>query len=194
MTSGADWLAELLQDEPESVREDLGKIAKKKAEVAGGSGSLPEPAVVVETKALELYTPPAPLSAEIVPARPSGITRAELKEIELRGIEDDILCETSAIIRDVTRFRDIDPDSEAPPPEWIAEHGADEAKKRFRLAKVGWSPKKDAPVGIEVARSVMVGIVKARATEKKGPSTLNVAFVKMTSPFPQFLEMEVEEK
>lgn len=114
----------------------------------------------------------------------------------LKDVQNEILVENLRIIEDVTHFRDIEPQqvvegvlidgTTEPPQEWIDQVGEVEAKKRLRIARAAWMNAKDAPVGLAIAKSVVVGITKALATVSSGPKVLNVAVVQMTAPLPQF--------
>ncbi len=110
----------------------------------------------------------------------------------IRAVEDEIYVEAASTVRDTLRFKEIDPAQEEPPLEWIAELGEHEAKKRHRLARSGWMPSKDAPVGLKLAQDTLVGFAKVRAAEKQGPRTLNMVYVKLSAPMPEFDEVEVD--
>lgn len=128
----------------------------------------------------------------VVPASPVQRSARENRDEYFRSVEDELLTETIAVVRDTLRFREIDPDEEGIPDEWVKEAGLIEATKRKRVASAAWMSAKEAPVGIAVAKSVMIGITRARATEKSGPRSLNVQTVYMTAPMPTFEEKEVE--
>lgn len=139
---------------------------------------------------------PASIAA-ILPASAGPVlterTSAELQQDRLREIEDSLLTQSLSVIDDTLAFRDIAPEDTDPPPEWILQYGKKEAMKRFRLAKAGWATKKDAPSGAAAAERVAVGIIKARATEKAGPKSLNIAVVQIAIGTPQtFPEREIE--
>lgn len=120
---------------------------------------------------------------KLVPATPHQMIRA---------VEDEIYVEAAATVRDTLRFRDIDPEWTEPPLEWITELGEKEAMKRFRMARYGCMPSKDAPVGLKLAQDTLVGFAKVRAAEKAGPRTLNMVVVQMSAPMPEFGEVEVD--
>ncbi len=130
--------------------------------------------------------PEAP--AEIVP-RP----RMEVSPHErLKKIEDDILKKAMITIDEAMSWRDIDPGEKNIPPDWM-DMDPDEAVKRLRVANAAWMNKKEAPVGLNIAKDVLVGIIKARATEKAAPMhTLNIMHVQMTAPMPQFDVIQLE--
>lgn len=129
---------------------------------------------------------------EVVGA-PIERSAAELRIEKIRRIEDELLSENMAIMRDVAKFREIEPGATAPPEIWLDEFGAEEAWRRFRVAQAGWMSAKEAPVAIAVAKSVTLGIIKARSAEKAGNRTLNVSFIQMPAPTVQFKTLEIED-
>ena len=121
-------------------------------------------------------------------AKPAS--RAERMD-RLRDLENTLLETSLAVVGDALSFRDIDAGATEAPPDWGG-MDPDEAVKRLRMANAAWMNKKDAPVGIELAKQVAVGIIKARATEKAAPKTLNVVQIQMSAPLPQFETVEME--
>ncbi len=119
---------------------------------------------------------------------------AAARQEKLKELENELFHENMAIMRDVACFRDIEPDCEHPPDNWVMELGMAGAQKRLRVAKAAWMSSKDAPVALNVSKSILMGIIKARATEKAGPRSLNVAMVHMAAPQQEFEERELEEK
>jgi hypothetical protein len=130
-----------------------------------------------------------PSAAVTIPPRKPQATSA----LAIRAVEDEIYVESVTTVRDALRFNEIDHEWTEPPVEWVAELGEHEAKKRFRLARYGCMPGKDVPFGLKLAQDTLVGIAKARATEKAGPKTLNMIYVKISAPMPEFEEVEVDQ-
>jgi hypothetical protein len=95
----------------------------------------------------------------------------------IRGLENELLEECISVSRDALRAKEIDPTAEAPPQEWIDEMGLERASEAFRCAKAGWDTKKNAPIFVQIAASLGVGIMKSRATEKTGSRTINATIV-----------------
>lgn len=93
----------------------------------------------------------------------------------------DLGQQAAVVLGDTFAFRDIAPDQETPPEEWIDELGAREAVKRLAVARAGWLPPKDAPSGVSVARAFAVGFMKSEAAKKQGARTLNVQVVQMAT-------------
>jgi hypothetical protein len=116
---------------------------------------------------------------------------AREQELALRQLSNDIFEGNLYVLEEAAEWRNIEPGQKDPPKEWIEEHGEAEARRRYRIAQTAWLPAADAPVGLKLAREIVVGYEKARASEKSGPKTLNVSVVKMTAPLPQFPEHEV---
>lgn len=134
------------------------------------------------------------LETALAPIEKDALNFAAKRQDKLKELENELFAENMAIMRDMACFRDIDPDCEEPPEQWVTEVGPIEARKRLRIAKAAWLSAKEAPVALAVSKSITMGIIKARATEKAGPRSLNVALVHMVAPASQFEERELEEK
>lgn len=129
---------------------------------------------------------PEPVQAEIVPTPQSILLRRDDTQgkIEaMRRIEDQILESAMGTIQAALRFAEINPADDDPPKAWVEELGEEAARAAHRVARYATMSRKDAPAGLEIARTVMLGIVKARATEKQ-PRELqvNVVQVQVTDP------------
>lgn len=111
---------------------------------------------------------------------------------DVAQLEEDLFHQVSVILTDAMKFRDIAPDAEAPPVEWIRAIGLAEAEKRFRIAKAAWASAKDAPAGLKLAKDAMVGMVRARATRDQGPRVLNATLIQTSAPMPVFPERIVD--
>lgn len=131
-------------------------------------------------------------SAEVISARQRELSVAEQRLNEIRSIEDGIHVSALQIIDDTMHAPKIEEDAEGPSEEEIAKYGKERAGERFRTARYGLMNAKEAPVFIKVATQIAAGITKARATEKQAPRSLNVAFVQMSAPLPEFPEVIVE--
>lgn len=140
--------------------------------------------------------PDAEVKGEIVPAEEQAPRRIlsdeELRIEKLRRIEDELLAENLGIVRDAARFRELDPAKPEIPADWRDELGEKAAIERYRMATAAWLPAKDAPVGLKMAQSVALGIIKARSVEKAAPRTLNIAFVQLPAPQVDFEEVEID--
>lgn len=129
-----------------------------------------------------------PDSSEVVPLTEEG------KLDQLTGIREELFVEHARILRDVARFRDIDPKDELPPQEWMLQMGSEEAWKMFRIARASWINAKDAPVGLKISAQIVTGAMKAMAAENKNMRALNIQVVQIIAPGtpePSFPELEV---
>lgn len=122
--------------------------------------------------------------AQVVSRR--KLTVEQQREQTLKSLEAELFLESMQIVADSFKFREIAPDQQEPPPEWVQEMGHKKAMERLRSAQAGWMSKKDSPVAVQVAQAVVIGISRSRATEKAGPKNLNVQVVQMSAPLPQF--------
>lgn len=89
-------------------------------------------------------------------------------------------------------WEDIDPDVTEPPPEWVEAIGYEAAKKRLRVARAAWMNAKDAPVGLGMARTTAVGIMKVRSALKVSSPTLQINLVSFASPMTAIETIDVE--
>lgn len=147
----------------------------------------------VEDSSLVSSSPARSLQPAQVIKRPKrqALTVAEERERALKSIESELLRDSMEVVVDSLRFREITPGQEEPPPAWIREVGEKRAIQRLRVANAGWMNKKEAPIAVQLAQVVAVGIIRSRATEKAGPKTLNVQMVQMSAPLPKFPELDV---
>ena len=134
------------------------------------SGPAAVDAVVVSSKPTSAVAPPAPAIKRTV---------EEKRERSIRSLESDLLEKSLAVAMDSMRAFEIAPDQENPPEEWVKELGIKGAVERFRTAKMALMSKKEAPVALDVAKTVAMGIIRARSVEKVGPKVLNVQFVNL---------------
>jgi hypothetical protein len=123
------------------------------------------------------------------------LTKADKNDIfqqELKGLESELYKESVEVAQDSLAFREIDPDEEQCPPEWIEKYGRKRALARFRTAKGGWMSRSEAPAAIDVAGRLVGFMAKARAMEKAGPRILNMTMVEMAGPVNIFPVMKVD--
>lgn len=114
------------------------------------------------------------------------------QEESLRTVEDKILTKAMTVVQDALHFADIDMGTEVCPAEWIDDIGPEAAARRYRAATWAQLNQKEAPVGLKYAKEVLVGIVKARATEKQEPRKLNIAITKIDFQLPEFPSQAVD--
>lgn len=133
----------------------------------------------------------SPQPTQVISRKKSKLSIAEQREQTIKNIESELLRDSMEVVNDTLRFREITPGQDEPPPAWVREVGQKRAVERLRVANAGWMSKKDAPIAVQLAQVVAVGIIRSRATEKAGPKTFNVAMVQMSAPLPTFPELDV---
>lgn len=134
------------------------------------------------------------------PPTPKPLSAVRLAEIMprdeptdgLRLVEDKVLGKSLEIVRDALCFVDIDMGSEEMPVEWIDEVGPEAARRRQRAAQWAQLNAKEAPVGLKLAKEVLIGIVKARAVERAEPKRLNIQVTKIDFQLPEFPRVAVD--
>jgi hypothetical protein len=77
-------------------------------------------------------------------------------------LEDEVYQQASGILRAALDFCHVRPDQAEPPAEWVEQYGLDAAKQRLEVAKQGWAPKSLSASGIDLAKSMVIGISRAR--------------------------------
>ena len=110
----------------------------------------------------------------------------------LKALEDSILEKSLRTVDAALHWEDIDPGAEGPPQAWIDEVGAEEASKRFRVARAAWLNAKEAPVGLNMARTTALGITKVRSAIKASSPTLQINLVSFASPMADIEAIDVE--
>lgn len=106
----------------------------------------------------------------------------------LRAAEDKLLAtciETVEGILDFSALGYIDGklDEGQLPFEWGLLTPEQKARK-IRLAQYGCLPSADIPHGAKMAHATLIGIIKARATEKSGTKILNLEVSQFPAPAP----------
>lgn len=137
----------------------------------------------------DLVDPFAAVAPAIV-VRRSGILR-EQDEDRLKDVENELLEKSLFTLEASVSFSEIAPDAEEPPEAWIKELGAEEAHRKFRIARSSWMAKKDSPVGIDVAKSIAVGILRNKAMTGGTPGSLTVGTVNMVVVAQAYPELEL---
>jgi hypothetical protein len=124
---------------------------------------------------------------QIQKAKPSeqSITTA------IQKAKESIFFEALEVVRDAAHWRDVydhadgsllegSPELEETLLRWEAELGSRaKARKRLKTAQAATRSQRDAPVGIAVAKSILVGMLKADALSQIGSRDLNVNFIKI---------------
>ena len=126
----------------------------------------------------------------LVPVKPDPpVLRSRADRIA--AIEEEVHSEAATVINDAMHFMAFDPASEEPPEAWVAELGAEGAKRRMRTAQLANLPSKEAPIGLKLAKDTLVGMSKAKAARKAPSTTLNMVVVQMQGPLPQYPRREI---
>lgn len=108
-------------------------------------------------------------------------------------MRDELLREAMTTVNDMLRFRDVDPNAEEPPREWLEEGlTEEEAKKRLRVAKGAHLPMNSCPAAIVISSKIALGIISAQSKEGGPPKQLNIQQIFMSSAPPSFPKMEVD--
>src|SRR5688572_11623152 len=104
------------------------------------------------------------------------------KAAQLEALESRIFHKCLTVVEDALCCVDLDPaNPKATPPEWNAELGGDQdaIERRRRTAMAASVPSKDCPAGIQMAKSVAIGIMRSRGQREPAHNQLNVNVVTM---------------
>lgn len=135
---------------------------------------------------------------------PADVVIVDPKEdsgTSLRRLENEVFTESLEVLEGAMRFGEVfnveaaiaSPEKTVPD-GWIEKYGAVKALRQWRLACLANLPKAEAPIGLDIAVKVSMGILKARTTEDAGPKELNLTLVAMTSPAALYPEKEVDDE
>jgi len=132
-------------------------------------------------------------SAEVV-KQPLGSDQSRLQALQNEIFEDSV-----SKLRTLMRFDEWpagDRDKqEAVKLRWImAGMEPAEADRHANLLNAAWMSKKDAPVALDILRSIYVSEVKARSLENSAPKTMNVQVVALSAPIPNFKRVRVDKE
>ena len=121
---------------------------------------------------------PTPLLREI-----NGEDGKASRLSRMLDIEDEVYQQASGILRAALDFCHVRPDQQEPPPEWVEQYGPEAAKQRLEVAKQGWAPKSLSASGVDLAKSMVIGISRARrhTALNAGPREVNA---KIALPAP----------
>lgn len=121
----------------------------------------------------------------------TSIERRRAAAERLETLTDELLEESIVNLRAQARFHEIDPSTEGPPPEWVAEMGEKEAKKAFIIAREAWRPSKEVPHALKASLQVATGILKGRG-ERPQAQSLNIQFIQLNAPQVNYPTKKVE--
>lgn len=102
------------------------------------------------------------------------LSREERIEERLQEAENEVFAGALNTLADALHWRDINPDDDEPPLEWVQHLGLKEAQKRHRVARAAWMANKDAPAGLKIANQVMAAVVKGREARAVSEKPMNV--------------------
>jgi hypothetical protein len=92
---------------------------------------------------------------------PASLARQRWEHAQLRALEDEIYLESMGMLRDALRFPELSEQDHLE--RWSQELGSDDrALRRRAIAAAGQMPAKDAPIALQLAKSVVVAVHKGR--------------------------------
>jgi hypothetical protein len=118
-------------------------------------------------------------------------TDLKRRQDDLKSVEDDILQDAMEVLSGSLRFADVAFDAEVAPADLVkklVEDGKD-PDKVFRIMKAAQMKSSEAPAGLMIAQKTVMGILKARASDKAAPKHLNVVIQAVTT-LPEFKRIE----
>lgn len=86
----------------------------------------------------------------------------------LAQIEDRLLTKAAAVEDAILLAKELDDDAVGPPAEWVTKWGEHGARKRFRIAMDARRNSKNAPVYLEHAKAMTMGLLKVKASRSQG--------------------------
>jgi hypothetical protein len=142
---------------------------------------------------------------ELVAPAPRALSREQEKRArdlaKVEEVENELFIESAKGMSDVLRFcQEWDPTDQAEQDQlylrWQCdpEIGPERAKRLRNLVRAAWLGKKEAPVWLDIVRTIYVSGVKARATRDGGSATMNVQMVQMSAPMPAFPKKLIREE
>lgn len=126
---------------------------------------------------------------------PVGMPEKRRQEMSLdafQAIEDELFTESASAVRAMLAFQEIDPASEEPPEQWIADLGYPKAMQKYRVAKAAWMCQSEAPVGLKFASATYIGIARVRAGDNQRGKGVNVSTVVLVQAPQQYPVKELE--
>ena len=137
--------------------------------------------------------PSVPLGGSMITQEPK-VSVEEKRERRIKSIESSLLEESMVVVRDSLKAFEL-PEGDEPPQECVDDIGYEAALVRLRTARAALLSKKEAPVAFDMAKTISMAIIRARAAEKTGPRVLNVQMVRIEAAgLPQFAEIDLTEE
>ncbi len=134
-----------------------------------------------------MITAPDDSSISIVEAKDSPTTAID----RIREVEDRLILKAATQVENALAWDEIDLGAEMPA-EWVEQYGVEGAKRRFRAAQAAQMSNKEAPAGLKLSASYLVGAMKARATEKAAPKHLHFTVGHLDFQLPDFPRQKVD--
>lgn len=128
---------------------------------------------------------------EVVTPRRLRARGGDQQAERLRSLEDRILEDSMNIVRGGLKGAYVDDGEKEIPDDWIAEHGLVAAGHMLRMAQDARRSPKFHPVYLDLAKSVMVGIIKARSSQKAAPVSLGVR-ITLAAPKAAYAIIDLE--
>jgi hypothetical protein len=141
-------------------------------------------------------------------------TRTEILELSrrnadeaqdfLRQLEVQVVAEAARVVLDALGFYELpagyseglDPSTGKlepdPPADWVAQLGAEEARKRMRRVLAGQANNAQSPVAIKVATAIYAGSMRARV-DRPAATNLNVVLARIDVTQPTEYPVQVLE-
>lgn len=124
------------------------------------------------------------------------LDRAEDAQIRLQAVVDRLWDESVGVVIGAMAFSELPegtpPDAE-PPEKWIQELGREMAQRKHRIAAYAQMNRKNAPMALQMAATVVAGMVKAQAHRDISPQ-MNVRIVNLPRmELQKFPELKVDE-
>lgn len=114
----------------------------------------------------DLFAPTSP--AEIVVAPPAGaISAAPVERDPLEELMDKVLTDSLQVVSEATRFAEIAPGTTEPPEAWVRELGPEGAMRRLRVCQGAWMGSKEAPKGLDIAKSIASSLALAKCKKQE---------------------------
>lgn len=99
----------------------------------------------------------------------------ETRLARIEELEHEIFDRAAGILNAALAFAEVSPQQEDPPEQWIEEYGAEGARQRLAIAKLGYLPTSVAPNGFKLAQQFVIGSMRGRAYRVKvAQNNLNV--------------------
>ena len=109
----------------------------------------------------------------------------------IREVTANILERNLLILEAASHWADMDLGAPEPPQEWIDTVGEERAKKTWRVARCAQMPSKDAPIGLKMASTTVLGILTTYERNSNYNRELAAGVVDM--PTESFPEQEVDD-